>query len=94
MLSIGKLAAGQADYYLQQARARVDAVTSISSGLEDYYFDGPEASGSGSALERVRLVCGEPWAWAGSVVCSRAWIRTTTVRCLRVRAQSVYPGPT
>jgi hypothetical protein len=42
VLSIGKLASGQADYYLEQARARVNAVT---SGVEDYYFDGPGPDG-------------------------------------------------
>src|SRR5688500_1387730 len=37
MLSIGKLAAGQAKYYLDQAEARVDVVDSVAEGLEDYY---------------------------------------------------------
>ena len=45
MLSIGKLATGQADYYLQQAGGRVDRTTSIASGVEDYYTGGPEAAG-------------------------------------------------
>jgi hypothetical protein len=44
-LSIGKLATGQADYCLEQARGRVDAVTSVRSGVEDHYFDGPEPVG-------------------------------------------------
>jgi hypothetical protein len=39
VLSIGKLATGQGDYYLQQARGRVDAIASVGSGVEDYYFD-------------------------------------------------------
>jgi conjugative relaxase-like TrwC/TraI family protein len=45
VLSIGKLAAGQATYYLEQARRRVDVVASVGTGVEDYYFDGPEAEG-------------------------------------------------
>ncbi len=45
MVSIGKLAAGQADYYLQQAKGRVDRQRSVSSGVEDYYLGGPEAAG-------------------------------------------------
>ena len=45
MLSIGKLATGQADYYLQQAQGRVDRTTSVASGVEDYYTGGPEAAG-------------------------------------------------
>jgi conjugative relaxase-like TrwC/TraI family protein len=45
VLSIGKLATGQADYYLEQARGRVSAVTSVRTGVEDYYFDGPEPYG-------------------------------------------------
>ena len=45
MLSIGKLARGQADYYLEQAKGRVDHATSVESGVEDYYLGGPEAKG-------------------------------------------------
>ena len=45
MLSIGKLATGQADYYLEQARGSVTRATAVSSGVEDYYLGGPEASG-------------------------------------------------
>jgi conjugative relaxase-like TrwC/TraI family protein len=45
MLSIGKLAAGQANYYLQQARRRVDRPAGIATGVEDYYLAGPEAAG-------------------------------------------------
>jgi conjugative relaxase-like TrwC/TraI family protein len=45
MLSIGKLATGQANYYLEQARGRINAVTSVRTGVEDYYFDGPEPDG-------------------------------------------------
>ena len=45
MLSIAKLAAGQAGYYLDQAEARVDVVQSVGDGLEDYYSGGAEARG-------------------------------------------------
>ena len=45
VLSIGKLSAGQAKYYLDQAEARVDVVDSVADGLEDYYFGGGEARG-------------------------------------------------
>ena len=45
MLSIGKLAAGQADYYLEQAHGSVTRAGAVSSGVEDYYLGGPEASG-------------------------------------------------
>ncbi len=45
MLSLGKLATGQADYYLEQAHGSVTRATAVSSGVEDYYLGGPEASG-------------------------------------------------
>ncbi|MDA0167526.1 relaxase domain-containing protein [Solirubrobacter taibaiensis] len=45
MLSIGKLAAGQAKYYLDQAEGRVDVVQSVGSGVEDYYVAPGEARG-------------------------------------------------
>src|SRR3954471_21514749 len=45
MLSIGKLAAGQAKYYLDQAEVRVDVVQSVGSGVEDYYVGSGEARG-------------------------------------------------
>jgi conjugative relaxase-like TrwC/TraI family protein len=45
VLSIGKLATGQANYYLDQAQTRVDRATSVGSGLEDYYVGGTEAPG-------------------------------------------------
>ena len=46
MLSIGKLSAGQAKYYLEQGEVRVDAVDSISDGVEEYYAGGAEARGT------------------------------------------------
>src|SRR4051812_35118562 len=45
MLSIGKLANGQASYYLNLAGARVDRSASVSSGVEDYYVGGAEPPG-------------------------------------------------
>ena len=45
MLSIGKLAAGQAKYYLDQANGRVDAIQTIAGGVEDYYTGPGEARG-------------------------------------------------
>ena len=46
MLSIGKLAVGQAKYYLDQAQGRVDAVDSVVGGAEDYYAESDEAQGA------------------------------------------------
>jgi conjugative relaxase-like TrwC/TraI family protein len=45
VLSIGKLAVGQADYYLNQAKGRIARVASVASGVDDYYIGGPEAAG-------------------------------------------------
>jgi conjugative relaxase-like TrwC/TraI family protein len=45
MLSIGKLAAGQADYYLDLAQGRVARGASVASGVEDYYVGGTEPAG-------------------------------------------------
>jgi conjugative relaxase-like TrwC/TraI family protein len=44
-VSIGKLAVGQADYYLEQAQGSVTRAGAVSSGAEDYYLNGPEAAG-------------------------------------------------
>jgi conjugative relaxase-like TrwC/TraI family protein len=46
VLSIGKLSAGQAKYYLEQGEVRVDAIESIGDGLEEYYAGGAEARGT------------------------------------------------
>ena len=45
MLSIGKLAVGQAGYYLEQAHGSVTRAGALRSGVEDYYLGGPEAAG-------------------------------------------------
>lgn len=57
MLSIGKLATGQASYYLDQAGGRVDVVESVGDGLEEYYLGGSEASGEwiGAAARQLGL---------------------------------------
>jgi conjugative relaxase-like TrwC/TraI family protein len=57
VLSIGKLAAGQAKHYLDQAEGRVDVVSSVAGGLEDYYVGGLEASGEwlGQAARELGL---------------------------------------
>ena len=55
VVSIGKLAVGQADYYLEQAQARVDRATSVGSGVEDYYVGGTEAPGYWLGAGSARL---------------------------------------
>src|SRR3954468_19024957 len=45
MLSIGKLAVGQAGYYLEQAQGSVTRAGALRSGVEDYYLGGAEAAG-------------------------------------------------
>jgi conjugative relaxase-like TrwC/TraI family protein len=58
MLSIGKLVAGQARYYLDQAETRVDIVGSVGEGLEDYYVGGHEAGGEWIGSTRPELGLG------------------------------------
>lgn len=57
MLSIGKLSAGRAKYYLDQAEARVDVVDSIGDGVEEYNVGGNEARGEwlGSGARQLGL---------------------------------------
>ena len=55
MLSIGKLGAGQARYYLDQAEGRVDVVDSVGDGIEDYYGGGAEARGEWIGTAGVEL---------------------------------------
>src|SRR5215213_9200009 len=45
VLSLGKLATGQAGYYLDQAHGSLSRTQSVTSGVEDYYLGGPEADG-------------------------------------------------
>jgi hypothetical protein len=57
VLSIGKLAKGQADYYLQLVEHRIDRLTSVASGVEDDYLGGGEAAGEWILRGRCRLGC-------------------------------------
>src|SRR5829696_6463939 len=45
VLSLGKLATGQAGYYLDQAHGSLSRAQSVASGVEDYYLGGPEHDG-------------------------------------------------
>jgi conjugative relaxase-like TrwC/TraI family protein len=45
MVSIGKLAGGQAKYYLDQAGMPMSRASAVSSGAEDYYVGGSEPAG-------------------------------------------------
>jgi hypothetical protein len=55
VLSIGKLAAGQAGYYLEQAHGPVTRAAAVSSGVEDYYLGGPEAGGEWLGVGRISI---------------------------------------
>src|SRR4051794_19941621 len=46
MVSIGKLASGQAGYYLDQANGRLTRTASVATGAEDYYVAGNEPPGA------------------------------------------------
>ena len=94
MLSIGKLAAGQAKYYLEQAQGRVDAIQSLASGAEDYYTHTSEARG-------VWLGCGAAQLELRGVVgadelrrCFKASIRALTSGCGTGTARSASPRST
>jgi conjugative relaxase-like TrwC/TraI family protein len=54
VLSIGKLATGQANYYLRLADGRVDRATSVASGVEDYYA-GEDSAGEWLGGGTLRL---------------------------------------
>ena len=56
MLSIGKLANGQADYCLNLAGTRVARSASVSSGVEDYYVGGAEPPGRWAGNSRPKSV--------------------------------------
>ena len=45
MVSVGKLKAGQARYYLDQAESHPSPAHAVASGAEDYYVGGTEAAG-------------------------------------------------
>ena len=71
MLSIGKLATGQANYYLRLADGRVDRATSVASGVEEFAAAGwvdaagqAAAGGFGFSVHGVRkgeVTVGEGW---------------------------------
>src|SRR5689334_5761840 len=46
MVSVGKLKAGQARYYLDQARSEPSQADALANGAEDYYTGGTEAAGA------------------------------------------------
>ena len=56
-MSIGKLGADEARYYLDQAQGRVDVVDSVGEGIEDYCAGGAEARGEwiGAACRELGL---------------------------------------
>jgi hypothetical protein len=54
MLSIGKLANGQANYYFDLAGERVDRGSSVATGVEDSYVGGAEPPGVGKESLRGR----------------------------------------
>jgi conjugative relaxase-like TrwC/TraI family protein len=58
VLSIGKLAVGQAKYYLDQAEGRVDVVQSVGAGVEDYYLGAHEARGRWIGVAALELGLG------------------------------------
>ena len=62
MLSIGKLGAGQAGYYLDQAEGRVDVVGSVGDGIEEYYGGKPPGIRKGEHWNRWYLIKGGPHA--------------------------------
>src|SRR3954454_17708229 len=76
MLSIGKLARGQADYYLEQAKGRVDHATSVETGAEDYYLGGPEARGY----------------WVGAIAVELDLARCVTDDGLRLALAGAHPS--
>src|SRR5215208_7166719 len=45
MVSVGKLKAAQARYYLDQVESHPSPAHAVASGAEDYYVDGTEAAG-------------------------------------------------
>ena len=91
MLSIGKLAAGQARYYLDQAEARVDVVASVGSGVEDYYAGGSEARGRwiGRGARELGLAGAVDGASAAAVL---AGLDPRTGESLRRAASRVRSG--
>ena len=55
MVSVGKLKAGQARYYLDQAESHPSPAHAVASGAEDYYVGGTEAAGRWQGRGAVAL---------------------------------------
>ena len=55
MVSIGKLGAGQAKYYLDQVELPMSGASAVSSGVEDYYVGRAEAAGRWCGRSAARL---------------------------------------
>ena len=78
MLSIGKLATGQANYYLRLADGRVDRATSVASGVEDYYA-GEDSVGEWLGGGSMRLsLRGKVDGAALHLSCADSWRQSRT----------------
>ena len=93
MLSIGKRAAGQAKYYLDQAEERVDVAQSVGEGIEDYYLTPREARGQwiGAAAREASgsAAMSRPRRFA---TCWPGWTRATGLRCGHRAVRQGSPG--
>ena len=65
MLSIGKLAAGQAKYYLDQAEVRVDVVDSVAEGARITISPGSLCDGlcAGFSCHSPPTCRRRSWSW-------------------------------
>ena len=81
MLSIGKLAADQAKYYLDQAEMRVDVVQSVGGGAEDYYLGSARHAVGGSVRPRMSCGCEMKSAPTPSAACWTGATRETALNC-------------
>src|SRR3954469_16067235 len=89
MVSIGKLGANQAKYYLDQAEIPMSRASAVSSGVEDYYIGGREAVGRWCGRSATRLgLIGEVAGEALNAVL--AGVEPTTGTVLRRRGR--VPG--
>ena len=91
MLSIGKLAVGQADYYLEQAHGPTTRTRAVSSGVEDYYLGGPEPAGEWIGAARRCSACAARSTATSCIACSPASTRRAGVPLGRWTASRV-PG--
>ena len=76
MVSVGKLKAGQARYYLDQAEPHPSQAAALASGAEDYYVGGTEAAGRwlGRGAPSLALRT-RSWRRQADGASSPAWIR-------------------